>query len=98
MPFGIAATPQYFPDEATRLSVHCPAQRPASDWGWHTAIPNALKTRHSKQKFTEFNVLPTQYNTKKRIGRSAKARRRAFGCIARPNVRREGKHSISKFF
>ena len=83
--------------QATRLSARRPAQHPATDWGRHTAAPNALKTGHSKQTFTEFNVLPTQYDTEKRIGASAKARRRAFRPIARP--RRQGKRiHLLKFF
>ena len=52
--------------QATRLSARCPAQRLASDWGRHTAAPNALKTRRCKQKFTDFNVLSTQYGTEKK--------------------------------
>ena len=73
--------------QATRLSARRPAQRPASHWGRHTASPDALKTRHSKQTFTHFNVLPTQYDREKKIGATAKARRRAFQCAARPSVR-----------
>ena len=45
--------------QAMRLSARRPTQRPTSDWGRHTAAPNALKTRHSKQTFTDFNILPT---------------------------------------
>ena len=51
--------------QATRLSARRPAQRPATDWGRHTAAPDALKTGRCKQKFTEFNVLATQYDTEK---------------------------------
>ena len=50
--------------QAMRLSARCPAQRPATDWGRHTAAPNALKTGHFKQTFTDFNILPTRYDTK----------------------------------
>ena len=52
--------------QATHLSARCSAQRPASHWGRHTAAPNALKTGHCKQTFTNFNVLPTQYNREKK--------------------------------
>ena len=51
--------------QATCLLVHRPAQHPARHWGRHTAAPDVLKTGHSKQKFTEFNVLATQYDTEK---------------------------------
>ena len=77
--------------QTTRLSARCPAQRLARHWGRHTAAPNALETGHCKQTVTDFNVLSTQYDTKKRIGASAKARRRAFRRATRPNVRRQGK-------
>ena len=73
--------------QATRLSARRPAQRPARHQGWHTAAPNALKTGHCKQTCTDFKVLPTQYDREKRIGASAKARRRAFRRGARPSVR-----------
>ena len=73
--------------QATRLSARRPAQRPARHRGWHTGAPNALKTGHCKQTFTDFKVLPAQYDKKKRIGASAKARRRAFRRAARPSVR-----------
>ena len=73
--------------QATRLSARRPAQRPARHRGRHTAAPNALKTGHCKQTFTDFNVLPTQYDREKRFGASAKARRRAFRRAARPSVR-----------
>ena len=43
------------------------AQRPASDYGRHTAAPNVLKSGHSKQTFTHFNILLTEYDTKRRI-------------------------------
>ena len=76
--------------QTTRLSARCPAQRPARHWGRCTTAPDALKTGHSKQTFTDFNVLPTQYYREKRIVASAKARRRAFQCIARPSVRQQG--------
>ena len=46
----------------TRLLARYLAQCPATNWGQHTAAPNALKTEHSKQTFTDFNVLPTQYD------------------------------------
>ena len=82
--------------QATRLSVRRPAQRPASHWGRHTAAPDALKTGHCKQKFTEFIVLATQYDREKRLNASAKARRRAFRRIARPSVRRQG-NNVSFF-
>ena len=52
--------------QATRLSARRPAQRPASHWGRHTAAPDALKTGHCKQTFTDFNVLPTQYDREKK--------------------------------
>ena len=52
--------------QATCLLAYRPAQRPATDWGRHTAAPNALKTGHSKQTFIDFNVLPTRYDTEKR--------------------------------
>ena len=77
--------------QAMRFSARYPAQCPASHWGRHTAGPDALKTGHSKEKFTEFNVVATQYNTEKWIGASAKARRRAFRHIALPSVWRQGK-------
>ena len=51
--------------QATRLSARRPAQRPATDWGRHTATPDALKTGRCKQTFTDFNVLPTQYDREK---------------------------------
>ena len=51
--------------QATRLLARYPAQRPARHRGRHTAAPDALKTGHSKQTFTEFNVVATQYDTKK---------------------------------
>ena len=73
--------------QATHLSARRPAQRPASHWGRHTTSPDALKTGHCKQTFTEFIVLPTQYDRKKRIGASAKARQRAFRRAARLSVR-----------
>ena len=73
--------------QVTRLSAHCPAQRPATDWGRHTVAPDALKAGRCKQTFTDFNVLPTQYDREKRFGASAKARRRAFQRAARPSVR-----------
>ena len=73
--------------QATRLSARHLAQRPTRHRGRHTAAPDALKTGHCKQKFTDFNVLPTQYDREKRFGASAKARRRAFRRAARPNVR-----------
>ena len=72
--------------QATRLSACYPAQRLSSDWGRQFASPNALKTGHSKQTFPDFNVLPTRYDTKKRIGASTKARRRTFQRIAWPSV------------
>ena len=72
--------------QATRLSVRRPAPRPARHRGRHTATLDALKTRHYKQKFTDFNVLPTQYDREKRFGAFAKARRRAFQRAARPSV------------
>ena len=40
--------------QAMRLSARCPAQRPARHRGRHTAAPDALKTEHCKQKFTDF--------------------------------------------
>ena len=73
--------------QTTRLSARRPAQRPARHQGRHTAALDALKTGRCKQTFTNFNVLPTQYDTEKRIGASAKARRRAFRRAARPSVR-----------
>ena len=51
--------------QATRLSARRPAQRPATDWGRHTAAPDALKTGHFKQTFTESSILPTRNDTKK---------------------------------
>ena len=45
--------------QATRLSACRPAQRLATNWGGHTAAPNALKTGHFKQTFTKSNILPT---------------------------------------
>ena len=51
--------------QATRLSACRPAQRPATEWGRHTAAPNALKTGHFKETFTECHNLPTRYDTKK---------------------------------
>ena len=77
--------------QATRLSARRPAQRPATDWGRHTAGPDALKTGRCKQTFTHFNVLPTQYDREKRFSASAKAKRCTFQCIARPSVRRQVK-------
>ena len=77
--------------QAMRLSVRCPAQRPASHWGRHSAAPDALKIGRCKQTFTEFIVLATQYDKEKRLGTSAKARQRAFRCIAWPSERRQGK-------
>ena len=50
---------------ATRLSAPRLAQRPATDWGRHTTVPNALKTGHFKQTFTESSILPTRNDTKK---------------------------------
>ena len=41
------------------------ALAPATDWGRHTAAPDALKTGHFKQTFTESNILPTRNDTKK---------------------------------
>ena len=73
--------------QAMRHSARRLAQRPARHRGRHTATPDALKTRRCKQTFTHFNILPTQYNREKRIGASAKARRRAFRRTAWPNVR-----------
>ena len=55
--------------QATRLLARRPAQRPATDWGRHTAAPDALKTGRCKQTFTHFNVLPTQYDREKRFRR-----------------------------
>ena len=72
--------------QATRLSARCPAQRLATDWGRHTTTLNALKIGHFKQTFTDFNILPARYDTKKCIGASAKAKCRAFWHIARPSV------------
>ena len=46
--------------QATRLSIRQPAQRPATEWGRHTATPNALKTGHFKETFTECHNLPTR--------------------------------------
>ena len=69
--------------QSTCYSTRRPAQRPASDWGRRTAAPNALKTGHSKQTFTNFNILLTEYGTERRIGASTKARRRAFQRSAR---------------
>ena len=40
-------------------------RRPATDWGRHTAAPDALKTGHFKQTFTESSILPTRNDTKK---------------------------------
>ena len=51
--------------QVTRLSARCLAQRPATEWGRHTATPNALKTGHFKETFTECHNLPTRYDTKK---------------------------------
>ena len=51
--------------QATRLSEHHPAQRAATRWGRDTSAPDALKTGHCKQTFTDFNVLPTQYDREK---------------------------------
>ena len=51
--------------QATCLLTRRLAQRPATDWGRHTAGPNALKTGHSKHTFTECHILPTQNDTKK---------------------------------
>ena len=72
--------------QVMRLSARRPAQRPATDWGRHTATPNALKTGRCKQTFTHFNVLSTQYDREKRFGASAKARRRVFQRAAQPSV------------
>ena len=47
------------------LLARRPAQRPATDWGRHTATPDALKTGHFKQTFIERNILPTRNDTKK---------------------------------
>ena len=77
--------------QTTHLSARRPAQRPERHRGRHTAAPDALKTGRCKQKFTDFNVLPTQYDREKRLGASAKARRRAFQRIAQPSVWRQGK-------
>ena len=52
--------------QATRLSARRPAQRPATDWGRHTAGPDALKIGCCKQTPTQFNVLPTQYDREKK--------------------------------
>ena len=73
--------------QATRLSACRPLQRPATDWGRHTATPDTLKTGRCKQTFTHFNVLPTQYDRERRFGTSAKASQRAFRRAARPSVR-----------
>ena len=51
--------------QATRLSARRPAQRPARHRGQHTAAPDALKTGHFKQTFTESNILSTRNDTKK---------------------------------
>ena len=51
--------------QATRISVCRPARRPATHWGRHTAAPNALKTGHFKQTFTESNILPTRNDSQK---------------------------------
>ena len=72
--------------QATRHSARRLAHRPARHWGRHTAAPNALKTGRCKQTFTDFNVLPTQYDREKKIGASAKARRHAFRRAAQPSV------------
>ena len=76
--------------QAMRFLVHRPAQRPATDWGRHTAAPNALKTGHFKQTFTDLDILPTRNDTKKCIGASTKARRCTFRHIAWPSVRQLG--------
>ena len=68
--------------QATRLLACRPAQRPARHWGRHTATPDALKTGHSKQTFTDFNVLPTQYDREK------KNQRLRQGQVTRLSVRR----------
>ena len=52
--------------QATRLLARRPAQRPATNWGRHTAAPDALKTRHFKQTFIERNILPTRNDTKRK--------------------------------
>ena len=51
--------------QATRLSARRPAQHSATDWGWHTATRDALKTGHFKQTFKESSILPTRNDTKK---------------------------------
>ena len=51
--------------QPTCLSARRPAQRLATDWGRHTAAPDALKTGNFKQTFTESNILLTRNDTKK---------------------------------
>ena len=50
----------------------------ATQWGRHTAAPNALKTVQFKETFADFHTLPTLYDTENCIHASAKARRRTF--------------------
>ena len=76
--------------QATRLLAHRPAQRVAIRWGRYNATANAMKTADFKKTLTGFNILPSRYDAKKRIGASAKARRRAFQRIARPSARQFG--------
>ena len=73
-----------------RLSAHRPAQRPATDWGWHTTTPDALKTGRCKQTFTNFNVLPTQYNREKMNRRLCKGQ--ATRLSARRPAQRPARH------
>ena len=51
--------------QETRLSARRLAQRPATDWGRHTAALDALKTGHFKQTFTESNICQHEMIAKK---------------------------------
>ena len=70
--------------QATRLLARRPAQRPARHRGRHTAAPDALKTGRCKQTSTHFNVLPTQYDTEKRLAPPPRPEDMAFGAPPGP--------------
>ena len=68
--------------QATRLSAHLPA----TWWGWGTSTPDALKTTHSKQTFTDIHTLAIWYSAEKCIDASAKATQCVFRRVTQPNV------------
>ena len=80
------------------LSARHPAQRPASDWGRHTATPNTFKIGKLKPSFTDFHTLPTQYDEAKCMRATTKARRCAFWHVARPSVQWQRKVTTLSVF